>query len=244
VVASVSPTWLLCVVSMAAVTAAVSGCATTQDANKRIDARFDRTLSSRKPLDFTGSDPDVRVTDTAVVKGKEGSAIVVLLRNHGDHPVNDLPIEVGPRGGRPLNTEANVPYFQSHAPAIAPGEEVAWVYTTKEPLPSGAAFARVGARPAAAPTADNLPDVTVDDSSLTSGRDAGSVQTEVRNDSGVPQYDLDVYAVARRGGRYVAAGRTTLEHLGVSKSAHLTLSLLGDAKGAHVQVFAPPTLFE
>ena len=35
-------------------------------------------------------------------------------------PVSDLPIEVGPEGGQPLNGRPNVPYFQSHAPAIAP----------------------------------------------------------------------------------------------------------------------------
>ena len=64
------------------------------------------------------------------------------------------------------------------------------------------------------------------------------------SDSGVPQYDLDVYAVALRGGRYVAAGRASLEHLGVSKSAHLTLPVTGDAKGTRIHVFAPQTLFE
>ena len=50
--------------------------------------------------------------------------------------------------------------------------------------------------------------------------------------------------MARKGGRYVAAGRGSLEHLGVSKSAHLTLPLIGDAKGTQIQVFAPQTLFE
>jgi hypothetical protein len=78
-----------------------------------------------------------------------------------------------------------------------------------------------------------------------SGKSAGSsVRAEVTNDTGVPQYDLDVYVVARKGGRYVAAGRASLEHLGVSNTAHLTLSLSGDAKGSRIQVFAPQTLFQ
>ena len=42
----------------------------------------------------------------------------------------------------------------------------------------------------------------------------------------------------------MAAGRANLEHLGVTKSAHLTLPVIGDAKGAQIQVFAPQTLFQ
>jgi hypothetical protein len=239
-VASASPIVASVAVSLAVMAATISGCATTQDSNKRISVRFDRTLASRKPLELKGADPNVKVLRTAVVAGKDGSAIVVVLRNTGDAPVNDLPIEVGPEGGRALNTAANVPYFQSHAPAIAPGDEVTWVYASKDPIGSSEAFARVGA-PASPPltTAGHVSELDA------SGKSGGSsLRAEVTNDTGVPQYDLDVYAVARKGARYVAAGRASLEHLGVSKSAHLTLPLVGDAKGTQIQVFAPQTLFQ
>ena len=238
--ASANPTLALVVASLAVLAAAVSGCATTQDSNERLSVRFDRTLASRKPLELRGTDPDVKVVRTAVVGGKDGSAIVVVLRNTVDEPVNDLPIEVGPEGGRPINTAANVPYFQSHAPAIAPGDEVTWVYTSKDPIGSSEAFARVG-KPSSPPltTADHVSELE------TSGKGGGpTVKAEVTNDTGVPQYDLDIYAVALRAGRYVAAGRASLEHLGVSKSAHLTLPVAGDAKGTRIHVFAPQTLFE
>jgi hypothetical protein len=76
------------------------------------------------------------------------------------------------------------------------------------------------------------------------GKGGSSIQAEVTNDTGIPQYDLDVYAVARKGGRFVAAGRANLEHLGVDQSAHLSLPLIGDAKGTRIQVYAPQTLFE
>jgi hypothetical protein len=166
----------------------------------------------------------------------------VVLRNRGDKPVNDLPIEVGPDGGQPLNARPNVPYFQSHAPAIAPGDEVTWVYTTKEKIGSDRAFARVGA-PVSHPitTAGSVSEMKVGDSA---GAGGSRLRTEITNDTGVPQYDLDVYAVALKGGRYVAAGRANLEHLGVDQSVHLSLPLVGDAKGTRIQVFAPQTLFE
>jgi hypothetical protein len=50
--------------------------------------------------------------------------------------------------------------------------------------------------------------------------------------------------VATRDGRPVAAGRTSLEHLGVDQSSSPTVPLIGDAKGARVHVFAPQTLFQ
>lgn len=240
--ASASSIWPLCAASLLLGVVVLSGCATTQDADKRASITADRTLASREPLRLRGTDRDVEVVRTSVIHGKDGSAIVVVLRNRGDSPVNDLPIEVGPEGGQPLNVRPNVPYFQSHAPAIAPGREVTWVYVTKDRIGSSRAFARVGA-PAPKPvtTAGQVSELEVGDSP---GQGGSSVQAEVTNDTGIPQYNLDVYAVARKGHRYVAAGRANLEHLGVSKSAHLSLSLIGNATGTQVQVFAPQTLFE
>ena len=52
---------------------------------------------------------------------------------------------------------------------------------------------------------------------------------DVRNASDVPQYGLPVYALARRGGRYVAAGRATLQQLGTGDSATVPLRLIGAA---------------
>jgi hypothetical protein len=239
-VASASTTLALGAASLLVLAAAVSGCATTQDSNERASIQADRTLASREPLALKGSDREVRVVSTSVVRGKDGSAIVVVLRNTGSKPVNDLPIEVGPEGGEPVNTRPNVPYFQSHAPAIGPGGEATWVYVSKDPLHADRAFARVGA-PSSPPvtTAGHLSEIEAGGSAHGS-----AVQAVVTNDIGIPQYDLDVYAVARKGGRYVAAGRASLEHLGVSKTARLRLPLIGDAKGAQVHVYAPQTLFQ
>jgi hypothetical protein len=240
-VASASPPiWALSAVTLVFVGAVLSGCATTQDANRRASIQADRTLASRRALELRGTDRDVRAVTTTVLNGKEGSAVVAVLRNRGSQPVNDLPIEVGPEGGQPVNARPNVPYFQSHAPAIAPGEETTWVYVSKDPLGSNRAFVRVGAHPTPPlTTADHV-------SALDAGGkgDGSSVKADVTNDTGVPQYDLDVYAVARTGGRMVAAGRANVEHLGVTESAHLTLPVIGDAKGAQVQIFAPQTLFQ
>ena len=241
---SASPFLLPVAASLVVLTTAVSGCATTQDANKRASIQADRTLASRKALVLNGTDPTVQVVRTSVVPGNHGSAIVVVLRNRGDASVSDLPIEVGRRGGDPFNARPNVPYFQSHAPAIAAGAETTWVYVTKEKIGSGPVYARIGEQPALAPKARDVPELDVSDASSHRGKGGSAVVAEVSNSTGIPQYGLDVYAVARRGGRYVAAGRASLTHLGVDQKAELTLNLIGDAKGSQIQIYAPPTLFE
>ena len=235
---------LIPVVALVALGVAASGCTSTQDAHERASIQADRTLASRKPLALHGTDRDVQVVRTSVVSGKDGSAVVVVLRNRGDAPVNDLPIEVGRRGAEPLNAHPNVPYFQSHAPAIAPGAETTWVYVTKDRIGSGPVYARLGTPPATAPKTDRVPELDVSEAGARRRKGESSVVAEVANTSGIPQYGLDVYAVARRGDRYVAAGRASVAHLGVDQGAELRLSLIGDAKGSRIQIFAPPTLFE
>ena len=241
---SVSPTVLPLVASLVVVATAVSGCATTQDANKRASIQADRTLASRKALVLRGTDRDVEVVRASAISGKDGSAVVVVLRNRGDEPVSDLPIEVGRRGGEPLNARPNVPYFQSHAPAIAPGAEATWVYVTREKIGAGPVYARLGGPPGIAPKIDDVPELDVSQAHERRAKGQSSVVAEVANPTGVPQYGLDVYAVAKKGDRYVAAGRAAVTHLGVDESTRLTLHLVGDAKGSRIQIYAPPTLFE
>src|SRR5439155_25317551 len=106
---------------------------------------------------------------------------------------------------------------------------------------SGAAFARVGRPGSPLTTAGHVSDLTVSDATAAGG---SSATAQVSNGTGVPQYDLDVYAVATKGDRYVVAGRTSLEHLGVDQSSRPSVPLIGDAKGARVTVFAPQTLFQ
>jgi hypothetical protein len=71
---------------------------------------------------------------------------------------------------------------------------------------------------------------------------AGGLIT-VRNTSSIPQYQLPVYAIASRRGRYVAAGQTTIADLGGGAQVRLRVPLVGDPRGATVSLEAPPTIF-
>ena len=65
----------------------------------------------------------------------------------------------------------------------------------------------------------------------------------VRNESRVPQYQLQVYATIsdRRG--YLAAGRATVAHLGTGASTSVQMTLLGSETKAAPALPAPPTIF-
>jgi hypothetical protein len=208
----------------------LTGCVTTQQRNERYKLRADRTLDSRKPLRVRAPGTDASVGAITVLRGAHGGAIVVELRNRSGHALSDLPISVGV-GRRALNARGGLNFFQTHVASIARGAQVRWVFTTRGRIPHGRPFAVVGD---AARSPTQLPRITAT---------AQAGDAVVRNPSDVPQYGLPVYALARRGGRYVAAGRTTLRQLDTGGAVTVPLHLIGDRHGAPLELEALPTIF-
>jgi hypothetical protein len=136
-----------------------------------------------------------------------------------------------------LNRRAG--YFDNHVASIAPHGRVRWVFVTRHALARGAhAFAVAGASDASLP---GRPQVLP---SLSSAAGVGKrPAVKVVNRGSVPQYGLPVYAFARRGGRYVAAGRAQLDHLGTRATATVSLSLVGAVRGAALQTEVLPSIF-
>jgi hypothetical protein len=223
-----------------AATPLLAGCVTTQQRNERAKLSAKRLLASRLPLRIGAKPADVRVTSVALISRGHASAVVVELANRSARPAADVPLEVGVRGAgrrRVLNRRAG--YFDNHVASIAPHGRARWVFVTRHALPHGArAFAVPGASDASLP---GRPGVLP---SLTSAAVAGKRPTvKVSNGGSVPQYGLPVYAFARRGGRYVAAGRAQLDHLGTRATATVSLSLVGAGRGAALQTEVLPSIF-
>jgi hypothetical protein len=226
---------------------AVAGCATTQQEAARLQLNSARIRASEKPTTVRVAGRALRVTRVALVRGHGGSAIVVSLHNPGRRAVSDLPISVGIRKGaareRPLNVRSSseLSYFDAHVPVIAPGRTVTWVYTTSRRVPAAARpYAIVGARPSvAAPRVAAAP--------VISASPAGKATTAraavtLRNRSSIPQYQLQVYAVARHGHQYVAAGALTVAHLGSDGGRTVTVPLLGHLARRRLELEALPTI--
>jgi len=230
----------------------LSGCVSTQDKNARAKLVADRTIEGRKPLWLGGRSRDVQVLHVDRVRGRHGGALVVTLRNRGASALTDVPIVVGVRGAgdrrQELNGGRGLAWFQTHLPAIGAGETTTWIYTTRRPLPSGRPWAlagrasEAGALPRIAATVERAP--AARRAAARRRPTPAAVRVALANDSDVPQYGLQVYAVVRAHGRVVAAGTATVRHLGSRGHASARVALFG-APGRHAaRVHALPTIFE
>ena len=226
----------------------LSGCVTTQQKNARAQLIADRTLASRDAVHVTRPNPYVHVAGLALVPSLHGTALVVRLRNTSAHPLTDLPISVGvltPRGLRVyLNRQANIDYFDTHVPSVAARSTATWVFTSSRRVAAGSAlFADVGiARSLAPETVSTLPRIEVSRApeSLADGL-RGVFRLAVANASDVPQYGLQVYAVAVRGGRYSAPdGQGSISP---AATAGPTSWPAGQTTWASISLDALPTIF-
>jgi hypothetical protein len=232
----------LCLTGIAA--AALTGCSTTQQEAARLQLNSARIRATELPLQVAGRSTAVSITSVAMISSAQGSAIVVTLHNRTGRAVSDLPLLVGAtshRHRRYLNDAAGLNYFTTHAPSIPAYGLLRWVLIVGRRLPGGTVpCARVGA--ATGDTAleiGSLPRLRV---SLSRALPGGAILT-VQNPTSVPQYQLPVYAIATRNGRYVAAGQVTIGHLGTGSDVRLRVPLVGDLAGAALTLEAPPTIF-
>jgi hypothetical protein len=224
----------------------LAGCTTTMHAAQRERLESARQRAALESTRVTVENPLVIATRLTAIGSRGTTAFVVTVRNNGNHAISDLPISVGYKVAGDasvyLNAGTNMSYFDAHLPAIRAGRELTWVYTARRRLPAGAqTFARVGLKPSAPAllTQMGVHIGLVYGTSL-SGR---SLTIKLRNGSGVPQYDLQVYAYAQRAGDPVAAGEATVADLGTGATDRLRLSLVGTPTG-QLHVDAVPTILQ
>jgi hypothetical protein len=223
----------------------VAACSTTQQEATRLQLNSARIRASQLPTRVTATGHAVQVTRVALVPGRSGTAFVVQIHNPATRAISDLPISVGIRAGhrqRFLNahSQSELSYYDAHLPAIAPGSTLTWVYATGQRLPAHARpFATIGAVPSLpSPHAAQLPVIRASAQSAARSPLAIALQ----NETSIPQYQLQIYAYAQRGNRYVAAGNVTVAHLGSQARQTTELTLLGDLTNAHLEIEAPPTI--
>jgi hypothetical protein len=222
---------------------AVTGCVSTQDKAARLRLNSDRIRASQSATRVAAGSPPVSVDAVAVVSAGRGTAFVVTVRNASDRAVSDLPISVGYRRDRRrvyVNASDALGYFASHLPVIAAHRQFVWVYTGRRLPRHARPFAIVGGRPTVTAAISGSPPVI---HAGTQRAGAGEVlEVAVRNPSGVPQYQLPVYAVAKWRGRATAAGVGTVKELDGGATQTLRLRLVGRLDQASVQLEAPATI--
>lgn len=229
----------------------LAGCATTMQTAARLQLNSARIRASEESTRVTAAGHAARVTRVSLVAGRGETAFVVEVRNVTNHQVSDLPISVGVRTARHrhyLNAQSGREnfYFGAHLPVIGPRRTLTWVYSVDRRLaPRAKPFAIVGAQPSPRVATVSQPPVIEARTAPSQQRArARALRIAVRNLSSVPQYQLQVYAVARDQGRYVAAGSLTIAQLDGQVSKTFDLGLVGRADRGHVELEALPTTLQ
>lgn len=222
----------------------LSACTSSQDKARAIRERAIATAP--KPLVIPKPNKDVKVGDVTLLHDQNGNAIVVPLTNETDKTLVSVPILVDVTSGKQSvykNDTAGIDYALNHIAVIEPHETFYWV-NDQVTSQGKTVKVRVG-QPDTKTPPGQLPQFTVSDPRF--GHDFSGVKVSgvVKTDSKVDQSHLILFAVARQGGRIVAAGRGQVKKLkAAAKPAPYVIYFIGDPTGADVTIQAPPTTFE
>ena len=222
-----------------------SGCETTQQQS----AKIARTLGHQSAIAGTtrlgAANRDVRIEQEVLLTAAGQSAVALKLTNTSTRTQTDFPvlIEVLDAKGSAVyrnNTSGIEPSIQQFA-LLAPHATAWWV--DNEVLASGGvpktATGQLGAATAPAPGA--VPSITTEAVSASDSFPGPHVSVTVRNRSTIAQRQLPVYAVARRGGRVVGAGRGIIPSLAPGAGAQVQVPMVGSVSESTISLTVPPT---
>lgn len=232
--------------ALAALALALAGCESSQEKSAKLEKVEAARAAVRKKgeagLSIATPSRRVKVLETALVKGSEGAAVAVTLRNDSPESVRDVPIAVTVRGAGGTTVYTNTgPGLQRTLTTIAlvpARSELVWV-DDQVPAGGSTASAVVGESPVFTGAVPHLEAGTpklIEDPSNGVGAEGS-----VANRSSVTQQELVVSAVARTGGRITAAGRSVVSQLSAGASQSYQVFFVGNPKGASLQVSAPPS---
>lgn len=218
----------------------LTACQSSQDKAKIIQARAE--ASRPKPLVIPHPSKDVKVMDTTLLHDNNGDAVVVELKNESKRTLVSVPILVDitdAKGNTVYNNDtAGLDFALNHIAVLKPGETFDWVNDQVEQ--GKRVKVTVGEPEAKAPP--SLPELDVSTPRFRSSSLGAQVVGDVTNNSKLEQHKLVLFAVARQGGRVVAAGRGLIKKLKVgAKPSPYVIFFIGDPGGADVTIQAPPT---
>jgi hypothetical protein len=220
------------------------GCETTQEESAALERQAKHTTIAQHGVSVGKENPSVRVLGSAVVQSSEGTAVAVALRNTSNHTLAGAPIELTVRDGKgSVLYQNNTPGLQAsltQVPLLQPRKTVIWVDDQVQVAGTPAsASALVGE----AKIASAAPRLEVTSARSSAAGAEASESGSVANRSAVAQTNLVVYAIARRAGKIVAAGRAVLPEVGAGTSVPFQIYFVGNPSGAQIDVSAPATTF-
>jgi hypothetical protein len=228
----------------------LSGCETSAEKSAKLEkvAKREAAVAKRheelvqKGLSITHESTKIRVSATAVVHSSEGTAAVVTLRNLSATAQRDVPIAIAVKSASGATIYTNrisglasalvsVPLLPAHGTTT-------WIDDQIEAAGTPATVsARVGE---GEPVTGAVPKLSVQGAHLLNDEASGlEDEGTVANHSAVAQRELVLYAVARRAGRIVAAGRALIPQVAAGGSARFQVFFIASPQGAQLELSAP-----
>jgi hypothetical protein len=236
--------WPLVLAAAACCTLLLGACESTQSKSARLAAQAGE-VKTQRGLRIVEQSKLVKVGRTAVLTDANGSAAVVTLRNTSERTLARVPlaIDVRGKGARSVfkNDDPGLDPALTGISVLLPGQELIWVNDQVLATAKGRSVrAKVGVARGKAPA--KLPQLELSPPRLEADPTSGVLALgKLTNRSAIEQRNLVVYAVARRGGKIVAAGRGAIERLKPRASATYQVFFIGNPRGARLTLAAPPT---
>lgn len=229
---------------LAGAAALLAGCQSTQSKSAEL-AKQGGAVSKEQGLEIDKKSRDVKVTGTTVVSDPNGTAAIVELKNTSKKTLVNVPIAIDVRKGGKSVFANDAPGLEPSlvsVSALKPGESLTWV-NDQVFAPGPKVDVKVGATDEQPPA--KLPVVDVGPPRVGGDPTSGfAIEGKVTNRSDLLQRKLVLYAVARKGGKVVAAGRGQVERLKPHAAAGYQIFFIGNPEGARVELVAPPTSFK
>jgi hypothetical protein len=233
-------------VALAGIVLVATGCESTQEKSAKIGAELG-PVAKEHGLSVKKRSKDVKVVSTTLLTSPEANAVVVSLHNDSGKDLVNVPIAIDVRDakGRSLykNDIPGIETALAAVPFVAAGKDVDWV--NDQILATGKpASVKVTVGEGGVPYRGEQPKISVSEPKLEGDRYSGELAGgNVVNETGEDQDRLLLYAVARKGGKVVAAGRGAIEHIKAEpKPLPYNIYFVGDPAGADVTVTFYPTL--
>jgi hypothetical protein len=236
--------WQLSALALAVVAGlTLTACQSSQDKARAIREHAEATAP--KPLVIPKPNKDVKVGDVTLLHDENGDAIVVPLTNESNKMLVGVPILVDIKNGKQTiyeNSAAGLDYALNHVALIKPHETFYWV---NDQVEQGKTAKVTVGQPEGKPPAGALPRFAVSEPEFDNDFSGVKVTGTVKDDSKVDQSHLILFAVARQGGKIVAAGRGQIKKLKHNaKPAPYVIYFIGDPTGSDVTIQAPPTVLK
>jgi hypothetical protein len=234
--------------------AALTACESNQErsakiekADHRQELETERHIElAERALTITHPSTKVKVLATGLLKGAEGMAAVVTLRNLSGTALRDVPIEVTVENAQGAklysNDVAGLGAGLNSDPLLGAHATATWIDDQVQAAGTAASVsAKVGE---GTPVAGAVPSLSVTGARQYEDPTNGpAAEGSVVNHSHVSQQELIVFATVRRGGRIVAAGRALLPSAPAGSSTRFQLFFIGKPGGGSLEVSVPPTTF-